>query len=262
MIGRTNTGGGGGGGLNFKVVGGTTAPSNPKENMIWINTSTAITDWAFSATQPTAVNGRVWISTGKSSIVEFNAAKKNSLQVYPISAKQYVSGAWVKKPAKSYQNGELVDWIPYLIKGASLCERVTGGWTAQALRWNNDFVGEMPILTKNSNSITLALSTTGYSCGVYYANNKIDLTDVKKLHLKGMVQGGADSDGGGVRFAVCKNIGASAQTGIEAFTWMSAENKPYELSVENLSGEYVICIQLLSGGGTVAKGTIEYFYPE
>lgn len=102
--------GGGGGGLNFKVIGGTTAPSNPKENMIWVNTSTTITSYVFSATQPTGSAGMVWISTGTSSTVAFNALKKNCIQVYPISAKQYVSGKWVDKTAKSYQGNKWVDW--------------------------------------------------------------------------------------------------------------------------------------------------------
>ena len=50
-------GAGGGTPLNFKVVGGTSAPSNPKENTIWVNTSTAITSWDFSATEPTKRSG-------------------------------------------------------------------------------------------------------------------------------------------------------------------------------------------------------------
>lgn len=112
MLGRTNTGGGGSGGLNFQVIGGTTAPSNPKENMIWVNTSTKITSYIFSATQPTGSAGMVWISTGTSSTVEFNALKKNGIQVYPISAKQYIGGAWVDVEAKIYQGGSWVDWIP------------------------------------------------------------------------------------------------------------------------------------------------------
>jgi hypothetical protein len=41
--------GGGSNPLNFKVVGGTSEPANPKENTIWINTDENITDWAFSA---------------------------------------------------------------------------------------------------------------------------------------------------------------------------------------------------------------------
>lgn len=110
MIGRTNAGVGGGG-LNFKVVGGTVAPSNPKENMIWVNTANEITSWIFSGTQPTnPTEGMVWISTGTSSNVAFSATKKNGIIVYPISAKQYINGALVDKDAKIYQNGAWVVW--------------------------------------------------------------------------------------------------------------------------------------------------------
>lgn len=115
-------GGSGGGGLNFQVIGGTTAPSNPKENMIWVNTSTKITSYIFSATQPTGSAGMVWISTGTSSTVEFNALKKNGIQVYPISAQQYVGGAWVNKTAKSYQNGVWRDWFIYIVKNGVISE--------------------------------------------------------------------------------------------------------------------------------------------
>lgn len=38
--------------LNFKIVGGTTEPTNPKENMIWVNTDQKITEWAFAAENP------------------------------------------------------------------------------------------------------------------------------------------------------------------------------------------------------------------
>lgn len=38
--------------LNFEIVGGTTQPTNPTENMIWINTDTEITSYIFSATKP------------------------------------------------------------------------------------------------------------------------------------------------------------------------------------------------------------------
>lgn len=115
MLGRTNTGGGGGG-LNFQVIGGATAPSNPKENTIWVNTDVKITTWAFSATEPEApVEGMVWITTGTSSSAEFNTLKKNGIQVYPLSAKQYVGGSWVDVEAKSYQGGEWVDLVTDLL---------------------------------------------------------------------------------------------------------------------------------------------------
>ena len=44
--------GGGGASLNFKVVGGTSTPSSPKENTIWVNTDAEISSWAFSAEEP------------------------------------------------------------------------------------------------------------------------------------------------------------------------------------------------------------------
>lgn len=117
MIGITNAGGGGGGSLNFKVVGGTAQPTNPSENMIWVNTSVAITSWVFSATAPTSpAAGMVWFATGSSSSVAFNAVKKNGIWVYPAGCQQYVSGAWVTKTAKTYQSGAWKDWVFWLYK--------------------------------------------------------------------------------------------------------------------------------------------------
>lgn len=109
-------GGGGGTSLNFDVKAYATEEAllaaTPKENTIGIITTNKITGWLFSATEPESpTEGMVWISTGASSTIEFNALKKNGIQVYPLSAKQYVSGAWVDVTAMSYQGGEWVEWI-------------------------------------------------------------------------------------------------------------------------------------------------------
>lgn len=111
--------GGGGTSLNFDVKAYATEEAllaaTPKENTIGIITTNKITGWLFSATEPESpAEGMVWISTGTSSTVEFNALKKNGIQVYPISAKQYVTGAWVDVTAYSYQGGEWVGWITYI----------------------------------------------------------------------------------------------------------------------------------------------------
>lgn len=97
--------------LNFRVVG------NPqhtiaKENTIWVDTD-KINKYYFSATQPeNMVDYDVWFPTGTSSTIEFNALKKNGIQVYPISAKQYVNGALVNLKSKIYQNGE---WVSFAV---------------------------------------------------------------------------------------------------------------------------------------------------
>lgn len=179
MIGRTNTGGGGVGGLNFQVIGGTTAPNNPKENTIWVNTSTKITGWVFSATQPTGATGMVWISIGTSSPAEFNALKKNGIQVYPMSAKQYVRGAWVDKTAKSYQNGAWVYWWNgHLYEYGNFHERVTGGWTKDGYRAKGYTTINPPQFNSNHIYVT---GKNGYGPGAVGTVNQIDLNGRTKL---------------------------------------------------------------------------------
>lgn len=253
-------GGGGSNSLNFKVVGGTTAPVNPKENTIWVNTDQKITGWHFGADEPNFYNiksdesgyllsapheltegeiinfivpatitvgyewirfvdgtgqdycvrngggtqltvwtagtkisvkisndlctmgeyqvrtayvfgfgnyfheeGTVWITTGISSHVAFNALKKNSVQVYPLSAKQYISGAWVDKTAKSYQGGEWVE----LFTG----ELYKNG--IQRVSWNQP--------TSSAAKMTFATDRV-YGMGCIVTANKIDLTRFKTLN--------------------------------------------------------------------------------
>lgn len=175
-----NVSGGGGTALNFRVVGGTTAPTNPAENCIWVNTDTPITSWIFSATEPSpAEAGMVWISTGTSSLIEFNALKKNGIQIYPLSAKQYVSGKWVDKTAKSYQGGKLVDWPP---SGALYWD---GG---QVVEWiaktSLGTVAGWPIKAPTFSEKTMDLAADGSDtntvCGIV-TKNKVDITGFSKL---------------------------------------------------------------------------------
>lgn len=180
MIGRTNAGGGSGGGLNFKVVGGTSAPASPKENTIWVNTSTKITGWVFSTTEPEApAAGMVWFTTDKKSTAPFNALKKNNITVYPISAKQYVSGAWVDKTAKSYQNGAWVDWWNgHLYEYGNLHERVTGGWTKDGYRAKGYTTINPPQFNSDHIYVT---GQNGYGPGAVGTVNKIDLKSRTKV---------------------------------------------------------------------------------
>lgn len=145
--------------LNFKVVGGTTEPSNPTENTIWVNTDTEITSWIFSSTEPeNPVEGMVWFSTGTSSSVAFNALKKNGITVYPLSAKQLIGGVWKGVTAKSSHDGQWVDWMIYLYnKGAEYVDESGNGWV---------FSGKY---TQNEDSIRVG--TTGGTAFSGYAES-------------------------------------------------------------------------------------------
>ena len=174
-------GAGGGTSLNFKVVGGTAEPAKPKENMIWLDTDTKITSWAFRAAEPeTPAEGMIWISTGASSTAPFNALKKNGIQVYPLYAKQYVSGAWVDVDAKSYQNGAWVDWWNgHLYEYGNLHEQVTGGWTTEGYTASGYSTLHAQF---NSNHIYI-WGVNNVGPGGAGTVNKIDLSGRAKLHI-------------------------------------------------------------------------------
>lgn len=78
MIGRVNTGGGSG--LNMRVFGGSTAPTNPKENDIWIQTNSNVFEWSFVASGASVTNraGRVWIKMGNGNTNEFQILREST----------------------------------------------------------------------------------------------------------------------------------------------------------------------------------------
>lgn len=235
MLGRTNTGGGGSGGLNFQVIGGTTAPSNPKENMIWVNTSTKITSYIFSATQPTGSAGTVWIFTGSYSSAEFNALKKNGIMVYPSSAKQYVNGVWVSKTAKVYQNGAWVDlWDGHLLNGANKFELVTGGWKSATTckMYTSQGGNATGKATFNSNGIVFGDDTT-----IVNTANKIDMTNYSKLKFT------ISASTGLFLFAVMASVTGSMEANYSAIKNSNGVTTgTVTIDISSLKGSYYVVI--------------------
>lgn len=184
MVGRTNAGGGGTS-LSFKVVGGTSQPASPKDNTIWVNTDVPITSYVFSVTEPTGIPGLVWITTGATGSVEFNAIKKNYIQIYPISAKQYISGAWVAKTAKIYQRGAWVDlWNGELYNAGDEFTNITGGWTNSGCTYASGSTSLSVIAPKkNSTYIEFTSSESSKVCGAT-TDKPIDLTNYSAVHFE------------------------------------------------------------------------------
>lgn len=239
MLGRTNTGGGGSGGLNFQVIGGTTAPSNPKENMIWVNTSTKITSYIFSATQPTGSAGMVWISTGTSSTVEFNALKKNGIQVYPLSAKQYISGAWGDVTAMSYQGGEWVGWITYLYNEGDECTDITGGWSLASSSVEDNHL-------EKHDSYMLVYGKKASNFGCTGTNDKVLLKET--LYVKLDASGVDEKSFFGIK--TIRNGGARDDFLSSKAINSSLENEILALPTDGIESGYII---FTASGNTVFK---------
>lgn len=179
----------GGGGLNFKVVDGLTQPSDPDENTIWVNTDTPITGYYFTAEQPeNMADGEVWFSTGTSSAAAFNAARKNTVMVYPISAKQMVDGVLVDVTAKSWQNGEWVDWIntTYLYSPGNEHINITDGWS---IPYRSGQYSSEVTLYKKTDGIIVAGKTESSPLSVdknamVGTSKKLDITHFKNLKME------------------------------------------------------------------------------
>lgn len=104
-------GGSGSVAFQFEVVNGTTQPTAPAENTIWINTGVGITAWAFQAEQPTGAEGLLWIQTAAASVVAFDAVEEdNAIMIYPTGTKLYTGGAWTAVEAFIYQAGA---WVQF-----------------------------------------------------------------------------------------------------------------------------------------------------
>ena len=230
---------GGGAPLNFKVVGNP-QPTNPSENTIWLNTDVPIASWYFQAEQPkNMAHGDVWFLVGTSSTVEFNALKKNGIQVYPLSAKQMVSGALVDKTAKSYQNGGWVEWITIVISPGV---DNTGGWV-----WYN--TGSTASAVKNSDgSYTLTRNNNSQAGYFFRTKNTYDLTNVNVFEFELLSNGSA---GNIVGIAKPETAAASAVLAGKNLTVLGKN----EIDVSAYTGKYAIAanMEYTNGWFTIAN---------
>lgn len=184
--------GGSGGGLNFKLVGGTTEPANPKENLIWIKTDVAISGYSFSEAAPSEpTEGMVWIKVGFSSIIAFNALKKNCVQVYPVSVKQYIDGAWEGMTADISQGGQ---WKPFydgylgssvnnLGEPSFVVLGSGGNCTLSTKTFTQNEDGSFTVEMKNSGS-----GETSWMNAACCFPEKLDLKDVNTITIQYIVE--------------------------------------------------------------------------
>lgn len=175
--------------LNFAVIGGTSTPSNPVENTVWVNTDTDIKDWQFSETQPSErtdgtplSGGEVWFSTGLNTKIKFNALKKHNITVSPNGCKQYIDGVWVDKIAMIYQSSVWIDFRTCLFLNGDECTDLTGGWKTTGMGVNAAIPNVRALTIAKLDSAIMASQTAEDRCGILYTAKKIDLTNYTKLH--------------------------------------------------------------------------------
>lgn len=233
------------GGLNFEIVGGTSQPSNPTENMIWVNTSTTITSWVFSEEQPSnPSNGMIWVYIGESSNVRFNALKNNVIQICPHGIKQYVNGTWVDKTAKSYQNNEWVDWWNgELYDSGEKYETYTGGWYSRTVSSNST-------VSFGSSSIDFNYSDAEQAYAVAATNNKVDMSGYNTLYFDMIVTQHYNRYGGDAIVGVTNSSGVAGNGANSFVTYTNP-------SVDSVRRNVAVDISGVNDGYVVIHGIIK-----
>jgi hypothetical protein len=186
--------------------------------------------------------GQVWIPTGTSSTVAFNALKKNAIQVYPLTAKQYTGGAWVNKTAKSYQNGVWTDLLEYLYSPGDEWENITGGWISEGKKYSSSATtaAREATITRRVDSIQIGPFSQA-SAGTFRCKNPVDLSEYSKIKVTGTFYSSSGSDNN-LGFYLWSSIGTYYETNAVVKKYVGPETtlKTMEVDVSGLTGAYYI----------------------
>lgn len=242
--------GGGGTGINLKVVGGTTQPTTPKENTVWVNTSAAINGYVVSATAPSSpASGMVWIKTGSTAAAPIDIDKKNSIILYPNSCYQYINGAWAAKTAITFVNGAWKNWAIYLLENGADNTAVTGGWQGKAQYISADATGRVPTISFSSGKMVITQNgSAGNNAGIVYAKNKIDLSGYNRITVTAY---STQTQTNNAKLAVW-SAEPNDWDGVANVSVAGTTVNTYTLDVSALSGEYYIGLTFYQyNGGTL-----------
>ena len=185
--------------------------------------------------------GAVWIATGAASSVAFNALKRNDLRVYPVSAKQYVAGAWKDQEAKICQRGVWKDWEFFVLR--------KGVFNSTYLFQVHNGDGE---ITSGDNAAIFKIHNNGYL--TLYAVTKLDVS--KKSAIEITVSGGKSAYN--VRFGLVSAKVSIDEQNENIFSVASVTFTPTSntitsakktIDVSALSGEYWLGCTVEGSGG-------------
>ena len=169
---------------NFKIVGGTTQPTNPKENTIWVNTDMTIGEYQFAVNEPTKrvdgtslQTGDVWFKKALVSRITFNILKENLLEVIVSKVSLYKDGSWVKADGLFFINNQ------WLALNYVLIPNTTDAAISKFTKSNSTITSTTSNFTFSGNIQTTTTS---------YAKMPIDVTEYSTMTMVGTVTPGGD----------------------------------------------------------------------
>lgn len=182
-------------------------------------------------------NGQIWIKTGLESPVEFNALKKDCLQVCPIACYQWEEGAWTLKTAKTWQNGAWVEWDKYLYNYG------TCGYTwetvAKEIENASGAGSAAPTITTDSAGAMKIQQSGDYDGGIAYLPDKVDLREYKTLTFSGVLSEAEGDHPERAMLCIWSAIGTYIKDNLAA-SQKAPVNGVVTIDISALSGSYYI----------------------
>lgn len=230
--------GNGGSGLRLRIFGGTNAPLNPKNNDIWVKTSTAIGAWELSdKTLPISwamPSGYVYIKGDFTGSYDYRETTGLALDVpgnhdctmYARLTRciQYDGSAWASKDAYIYHDGWHqfgYSWNGELFDNGNQYEYVTGGWTV-----SGDTTSLSPALQGDSYSGNVSITT----------KSAVDLTRFSTLNFTGYGYGSNSGGQYSASWGVQTNDGSTLVSG----TYQRSSDATSSIDISSISGNYYI----------------------
>lgn len=256
MIGITNAGGGKGPWRVTTVYGGTSAPANPEQFDIFINTSIPLLGGEISAnvlSKPSwnAEQG-VWyvgLTQGNYNNIEHyfaqNRRNAHSITGFPGQAWQRINGQWWPMNAYAWFGGKWVQfswsWNGELFYQGNQYTEHTGGWTGMV---RNPSVSPSVADPANPNLFCDANGVAGGTAWIRTVN-KINMTNYRTLKWIGW--GFGENSGG--KYAANCYIHDNPSTGDGVITNVAFQNEgTYSMDISSISGAHYITFQA-SGSG-------------
>lgn len=241
--------GGGGIKLPFRVIGGTTQPSNPKDGTIWVKTSQPITRFEFSNPWSTASVGEVCVTgtigganpTGTNKVVlvlQNNVGGilyREKVTITGCKQVQGSTGNWVDLCAYVYYNGswtqfsDEIDWSKWIIKDGSSVYDVVGVGKPE------DSTYSAQTVTKTDEDGRIKIACSGSGTGMVYAG-PVDLTGKSSLTIEGTFSFSSYADW--YNLCAWTKIGTYTLSNRVAYTKMTTTGAT--LDVSKLSGTHYV----------------------
>lgn len=212
-----------------------------------------------------AVPGDVWITADRpANDAGFNTLEVNGVQVYPLSAKQYIDGSWKNVSAQIWQNGKWNKCVTYIYNNG----KTQYGLTPKAIKntSTSSTVATAPsvgVYASNFWALVKKGTNTNGSSGMVYFYPKVDLTNATTLYVDGRYV--SDNLASNPYFAVWSEIGAyqnENRGASKALCTAAGQTKEgvISLDVSGLSGAYYIGFNLSAGTNTCSITVWDIYY--